>query len=118
MTRVITLREAVLPQDSPALQALIRDYVAWLDIDLAYRGFEAEMASFDALFTGPSGLFLLACEGEALVGCVGLLRHDAATAEVKRMYVRPSCRGLALGRQLMTALMVLQSEIKKEWAAR
>jgi carbonic anhydrase len=99
-----TLREAVLPHDTPALQALIREYVAWLDIDLTYRGFEAEMAGFEALFTWPSGLFLLACEGDTLAGCVGLLRHDAATAEVKRLYVRPAFRGQAVGERLMTAL--------------
>ncbi len=99
------LREARLPADLPALQTVIREYVAWLGIDLSYRGFEQEMAVFGDLFTLPSGLFLLAeVEGE-LAGCCGLLRHDVQVAEVKRLYVRPAFRGLALGERLVQGVI-------------
>jgi putative acetyltransferase len=87
------------------LQALIREYVQWLDMDLSYRGFEQEMGVFDSLFTRPSGFFLLAHAGDALAACVGLLRHDDLTAEVKRLYVRPAYRGHQLGERLMQSLL-------------
>jgi putative acetyltransferase len=74
-------------------------------MDLSYRGFAQEMAAFDDLFTLPSGLFLMAVSGQDIAGCVGLLRHDASTAEVKRLYVRPGFRGLQLGEKLITALV-------------
>lgn len=99
------LREARFPADLPALQTVIREYVAWLGIDLTYRGFQQEMAVFEDLFTLPSGLFLIAEVGGELAACCGLLRHDLQVAEVKRLYVRPAFRGLALGERLMQAVM-------------
>lgn len=99
------IREAAFPADSEALKAVIREYVAWLDMDLSYRGFEQEMEQFDGLFTLPSGLFLVAQSGHEIAGCVGLLRHTDSTAEVKRLYVRPAFRGLNLGEKLIASLV-------------
>ncbi|MBP0589660.1 GNAT family N-acetyltransferase [Paraburkholderia sp. LEh10] len=98
------IREAVFPGDTARLVALVREYVKWLDMDLSYRGFEDEMRSFEQTFTLPSGMFFVAEVDGAMAGCVGLLRHTDAVAEVKRLYVRPAYRGLALGEKLMTAL--------------
>jgi putative acetyltransferase len=99
------IREASLPADSAALMALIQEYVAWLNMDLSYRGFAHEMANFNTRFTRPSGFFLLAEVDEQLAGCVGLLRHTEATAEVKRLYVRPAFRGCRLGERLLRVLI-------------
>ncbi len=99
------LREARFPDDIEQLQAVIREYVAWLNVDLSYRGFEQEMARFESLFTLPSGIFFLVeAEGE-IAGCCGLMRHDDRLAEVKRLYVRPRFRGLALGNKLVSAVI-------------
>ncbi|MEU5941492.1 GNAT family N-acetyltransferase [Micromonospora sp. NPDC047548] len=38
------------------------------------------------------------------VACGGIQSLDAATGELKRMYVRPACRGRGIARQLLTAL--------------
>jgi GNAT superfamily N-acetyltransferase len=54
----------------------------------------------------PRGVFLVARDGDdKLLGCTGirLLSDPAATAELKRMYVRPVSRGLGLGRALLLA---------------
>ena len=99
------IKQASIPEDSETLKSVIREYIAWLDMDLSYRGFDQEMAQFEQLFTLPSGLFLMARSGGAVVGCVGLLRHNASTAEVKRLYVKPSFRGQQLGEQLIRALI-------------
>ncbi|MBN3756659.1 GNAT family N-acetyltransferase [Paraburkholderia sp. Tr-20389] len=95
------IREAVLPADTAPLVAIIREYVRWLDMDLSYRGFEDEMQSFEQTYTWPSGVFFIAEADGELAGCGGLLRHSDEVAEVKRLYVRPAYRGLALGEQLM-----------------
>jgi len=97
--------EATLPMDRERLLAVIHEYIAWLDMDLSYRGFDQEMTQFNELFTLPSGLFLMAEVDGEIAGCGGLLRHSASTAEVKRLYVRPAFRGMRLGEQLMMALM-------------
>jgi putative acetyltransferase len=38
------------------------------------------------------------------VACGGVCRHDAATAEIRRMYVRTEHRGAGLSRQMLAAL--------------
>ncbi|RIX40977.1 MAG: GNAT family N-acetyltransferase [Rhodocyclales bacterium GT-UBC] len=96
---------AIFLDDSNELRQVIGEYIAWLDMDLSYRGFADEMAGFDRLFTLPSGLFLIAREAGQIAGCVGLLRHDKATAEVKRLYVRPAFRGRQLGEALIHRLI-------------
>src|SRR5262249_40910961 len=50
------------------------------------------------------GAFLIAYLDDLAVGCGALRRLDAATAELKRMYVDPSVRGRGIGRALLDAL--------------
>ena len=101
------LRLATFPEDTEALLALIRVYLAWLNVDLCGRGLEKELPQFESLFTPPSGLFVLAHVGDELAGCAGLLMHHDHTAELKRVYVRPAHRGLGLGEALVQRLMEL-----------
>ena len=102
-----TLRLAVFPTDTAPLLALIREYMAWLAVDLCGRGLDKELPRFETLFTPPSGLFVLAHVGDRLAGCAGLLVHHGRTAEVKRVYVRPAHRGLNLGESLVRRLVAL-----------
>lgn len=54
--------------------------------------------------TPPTGAFLLVRDpGRQAVGCVGVRWLDAATGEVKRMYVAPAGRGHGLGWVLLRA---------------
>ena len=52
----------------------------------------------------PAGLFLVATRYGEPVGCGALKFHPDAPAEVKRMWVAPSARGLGLGRRLLAEL--------------
>lgn len=104
---VASLRQATFPADTAPLVALIREYLAWLNVDLCGRGLEKELPQFETLFTPPSGLFVLAHVGGELAGCAGLLVHHGRTAELKRVYVRPAHRGLGLGETLVQQLMSL-----------
>ncbi len=52
----------------------------------------------------PRGAFVVLVEGESLVGCGGVSRFDEETAEIKRMWLDPSVRGLGLGRRLLGEL--------------
>lgn len=49
----------------------------------------------------PRGVFLLAMSDGLPVGCVGLKGSGGPMAEVKRLWIAPSARGLGLGRRLM-----------------
>ncbi len=77
---------------------------------------QAEMASYyggeggsgapprDDEFVPPAGVFLAARSNGEIVGCGGVCRLDDGVAELRRMYVAPSARGLGIGRQLLAAL--------------
>src|SRR5262249_44940785 len=52
----------------------------------------------------PAGLFAVATLHGAPIGCGGLKSHGRRPAELKRMWVAPSARGLGLGRRLLTEL--------------
>ena len=58
----------------------------------------------DAQVVTGHGAFLLAYLGDLAVGCGAVRRLDETTAEIKRMYVDPTVRGLGIGRALVEAL--------------
>ena len=51
----------------------------------------------------PSGAFLVALSDGLPVGCVGLKGSGGEVAEIKRLWVAPSARGLGLSHRLMAA---------------
>uniref|UniRef100_UPI0007E51C88 GNAT family N-acetyltransferase n=1 Tax=Streptomyces albus TaxID=1888 RepID=UPI0007E51C88 len=69
-------------------------------------GFDPErsISAADAEMTPPAGVLLVATLRGEPVGCGALKLHDGAPAEVKRMWVAPSARGLGLGRRLLGEL--------------
>lgn len=51
--------------------------------------------------TRPRGTFLVACSDDLPVGCVGLKGDGHGSAEIKRLWVAPSARGIGLSKRLM-----------------
>ncbi|UFX42510.1 bifunctional helix-turn-helix transcriptional regulator/GNAT family N-acetyltransferase [Bradyrhizobium sp. 41S5] len=51
----------------------------------------------------PRGSFIVAMSDGLPIGCVGLKGSSSEFAEIKRLWVAPSARGLGLGRRLMEA---------------
>ena len=52
----------------------------------------------------PTGVFLVAWDGDVPVGCGGVRRHDDTTGEIKRMYVAPDARRRGVSRIVLRAL--------------
>jgi GNAT superfamily N-acetyltransferase len=96
--------DAVDPAD-PRAQHCLRAYFAELDrrFDTGYDPAQALPLDLDEM-RPPAGAFLLATLRAAPVGCGVLKLVSGAPAELKRMWVAPSARGLGLGRRLLTEL--------------
>ncbi len=69
-------------------------------------GFDPELSlsAADAEMTPPAGVLLVATLHREPVGCGALKLPGGAPAEIKRMWVAPSARGLGLGRRLLSEL--------------
>lgn len=86
--------------------ALFRAYAESLPVDLAYQGFEAEMAAMPGKYAPPRGVLLIARNGAGRAVACAALRpiEPAGTCEMKRLYVTAEGRGLGLGKRLVETL--------------
>lgn len=88
------------PRDLDRARALFAEYARAVDEPRCFAGFDAEIAGLPGGYTPPSGRLWLALDAGDPAGCIALRRVDAATGEIKRLYVRPAFRGRGLGRRL------------------
>lgn len=87
------------------VQTLFREYQAFLNVDICFQGFEAELVGLPGKYAPPEGILLLALAGQKAAGCGALRRFDADKCEMKRLFVRPEFRGLGLGKSLAQRLI-------------
>ena len=85
----------------PAVQALLADVLDELSERYGGSGDDTPIATDD--FAPPNGAFLVADDGERLIGCAGWRRHGD-DAELKRMFTAKAARKRGLGRRMLTAV--------------
>ncbi|WP_426425642.1 bifunctional helix-turn-helix transcriptional regulator/GNAT family N-acetyltransferase [Bradyrhizobium genosp. A] len=116
--------EALLAAMDLIASALTRDRIALAEMDprsdearYCLREYYAELGrrfkqGFDVSLSRdpdakdmrrPRGSFIVAISDTLPIGCVGLKGTDHGYAEIKRLWVAPSARGLGLGKRLMDA---------------
>ncbi|MFC5141268.1 GNAT family N-acetyltransferase [Actinomycetospora rhizophila] len=109
---------AVRP-DSPDGLTALRAYAGELARRWPERAPEPEwseefLADDPMALAPPSGIFVVARQGERVVGCAGLRFEGAdvppGAGEVKRMWVDPAIRGQGLGRRLLAHITDLARE--------
>lgn len=100
---MVRLDPAATAPDLEAVRSLFQEYADSLGVDLGYQGFDRELRDLPGDYAPPTGTLLLARSDDDIVGCVGVRALDERTAEMKRLYVRPSGRRLGLGRTLAEA---------------
>lgn len=72
---------------------------------LCFQDYDRELAALPGDYAPPGGELLIARDGAGALGCAGLRRHDDASGEMKRMYVRGRGRGSGLGRKLAVRII-------------
>ena len=109
---MLAISQAQSKEHIAAVQALFREYMAWtntLGFDSSqaptFHEFEEEVATLPGIYSPPAGRLLLARYDREPAGCVALKPRDAATCELKRLYVRPAFRRLGIGWQLTERLV-------------
>ena len=103
------LIEVVAP-DASAANQILRSHIN--DVASRYYGRQATDEEIDASLREdpsidlalPSGVFLVARQRDAVLGCAGLRLLPERVGEVKRLFVAPAARGRGLGAHLMGEL--------------
>ena len=95
------IRALVVADDEGGLNpGFFGEYGAIPGIEVCLASFDREIETLPGPYEPPDGLLLLATRGDDAAGCVGLVRIDETTCEMRRLYVRPAFRGLKAGRLL------------------
>lgn len=84
---------------------LIKEYAAWLGVDLCFQGFEKELNELPGDYAPPDGRLLLAIDKDGVAGCIALRKIGSDICEMKRLYVRPAHRGRGLGKELANSVI-------------
>lgn len=94
-----------VPASHPDAIRAMTSYFAELDARFD-GGFEpGDTLTADAPgMSAPKGAFVVARSDGATIACGGVVRIDARTAEIKRMWVAPGWRGVGLGKRLLANL--------------
>jgi ribosomal protein S18 acetylase RimI-like enzyme len=101
----IRISEARWPDDRATVETLFREYVASLAEDISFQDFESEFAGLPGKYARPTGVVLIAQDGEQAAGAIAYRMVEPGVAEMKRLYVRPGWRGSGLGRELAIELI-------------
>ncbi len=112
-TQRATWEVAARPVHTPESAALLRAYFVEVS-DRYYLRHENRRSTPEEIESGllehhsddlipPRAVFLVGRYGGAAAGCAGVRLRDAATAELKRLYVRPAERGTGGGSALLAA---------------
>ncbi len=109
---MLTISQVDSETQVASAEELLREYTEWVltltagsDKAPTFRGLHDELKTLPGVYAPPAGRLLLAMHDGQPAGCVCLKPHDAGTCELKRLYVRPTVRGLRVGWRLVNALV-------------
>ncbi|MGA2627740.1 MAG: GNAT family N-acetyltransferase [Candidatus Bathyarchaeia archaeon] len=97
---MLRVNSATSMRELEQIRDLFIDYSNSLGFDLSFQNFQKELNELPGDYSPPSGRLLLGFHDSNPAGCVALRRISEEICEMKRLFVRPQCRGLGLGRAL------------------
>ena len=101
---IVEIRPAT-SADIPAVRQLLREYVDWIAMDLAFQEIDSELSGLPGDYSPPRGALLVIGDVGTPVAMIGLRALDDETGEMKRLYVHPSARGRGYARHLITRVI-------------
>lgn len=104
LIRAATVHLRVVDPVSEAATAALGEYYAELDRRFPAGFVPGPPGQGADAFRAPGGVFVVATSDGAPVACGGVRTLDAATGEIKRMWVASSWRGAGLGTRLLRRL--------------
>ena len=90
------------PADHDGVVRELAAYFAFLGEDLDPAGLDHDVVDWQGEYDGATGVMLVVVNrDDEVVGTAGVRRLAPGVAELKRMWLRPDCRGRGLARRLM-----------------
>jgi GNAT superfamily N-acetyltransferase len=84
----------------------LAEYFAFLGEEVDPAGLDHDVADWQREYDGVAGVMLVVVDPAGrVVGTAGVRRLEPGVTELKRMWLRPACRGLGLARRLMDRVL-------------
>jgi GNAT superfamily N-acetyltransferase len=109
--REIEICEAEMHEMNIVKELFIK-YQAHLGISLCFQGFQEELDNLPGKYSAPTGIILLAKEGENVAGIVALKQLEDGVCEMKRLFVLPDYQGYGIGKLLTKKLLNKAKDLK------
>jgi len=108
---MLRVDSAISMHELEQVRDLFIEYANSLRFDLSFQNFKKELDELPGEYAPPGGRLLLGFHDSNPAGCVALRRISKEICEMKRLFVRPQCRGLGLGKALATKMIEDAREI-------
>ncbi len=104
-----TIRPPATSSEWKVVRQLLIDYRNEFDDETCFTSFEEEFNNLEAVYAeaGKWKLIVIEEPSQKIAGCVGVRTLSPGVAEMKRLYVIPSHRGLHLGKRLAEEIILL-----------
>ncbi len=104
-----TIRPPATSSEWNVVRQLLIDYRNEFDDETCFTSFDEEFNNLEAVYAQAGKWKLIAVEvpSQKIVGCVGVRTLSPGVAEMKRLYVIPTHRGLHLGKRLAEEIISL-----------
>lgn len=117
----VCIRQAAAPADIAAVRECFQAYTEWLNEDISFQDYTAELDGLPGKYTPPSGALLLAVDpsGHQVLGCIAMRpvqlkpaylcnrKAGVKVCEMKRLFVYPQARGRRIASALVRRAVAL-----------
>lgn len=99
-------------EDGDAVRELVFGVLAEFGLEGDREGTDRDLEDIESSYDGRGGRFdVLVTEDGVIAGCVGLYPLREGVVELRKMYLRPECRGKGTGRRLLDHALASAKEL-------